>query len=319
MPRKGWSTVEVPDGWLQVIRGPRPPAVRWPKAPRGRGLDSSTKKDAKGSSQPPQPAQRPVPEVRRGPPQVSPVAQERVVRLQTAVDALGDDNSPEAKMLRDALKKAQQEATLAPVGVRLDACAQFVERARNRLSRANEELRKAQDERVRLEQELRDGEQRLEALRVEASEQRTPASGRGDEVSQMQKLVTELNQIAAERDALSQELRRSRAPKARSWCGDGPPDLSDIPPLPDDRQAIEEWMNARNCDLRDALEFGSADVVTQVSNMLAQGASKMLTLSRVSTVALQGQAMDVQTSLGNRMCAVIDAADAKRRCLDGGH
>ena len=226
----------MPDGWLQVSRGPRPPAVRWPKAPRGRGLDkphSTNKKDAnKGSPQPPQPPQRPVPEVRRGPPQVSPVAQERVVRLQTAVDALGDDNSP--------------EATLAPVGVRLDACAQFVERARNRLSRADEELRKAQDERVRLEQELRDGEQRLEALRVEASEQRTPASGPGDDVSQMQKLVTELNQIAAERDALSQELRRSRAPKARSWCGDGPPDLSNIPPLPDDRQAIEEWMNARN-------------------------------------------------------------------------
>ena len=124
MPRKGWSTLEVPDGWLQVICGPRPPAVRWPKALHGRGQDrprSSNKKDAnKGSSQPPQ---GPVPEVRRGPPQVSPAAQERVVRLQTAVDALGDDNSPKAKMLRDALKKAQQEATMTLVGVRLDACA----------------------------------------------------------------------------------------------------------------------------------------------------------------------------------------------------
>ena len=120
------------------------------------------------------------------------------MRLQTAVDALGDDNSPEAKMLRDALKKAQQEATMAPVGVRLDACAQFVERARNGLSRADEVLRKAQDERVRLEQELRDGEQRLEALRVEASEQWTPpAGGPGDEISQMQKLVTDLNQICS--------------------------------------------------------------------------------------------------------------------------
>ena len=119
-------TLEMPDGWLQVIRGPRPPAVRWPKAPRGRGQDrpqSSNKKDAnKVSSQP----QSPDPEVRRGPPQVSPAAQERVVRLQTAVDAFGDENSPEAK----TLKKAQQEATMAPVGVRLDACAQFVERAR---------------------------------------------------------------------------------------------------------------------------------------------------------------------------------------------
>ena len=24
MPRKGWSTMEVPDGWLKIIRGPRP-------------------------------------------------------------------------------------------------------------------------------------------------------------------------------------------------------------------------------------------------------------------------------------------------------
>ena len=77
-------------------------------------------------------------------------------------------------MLRDALKKAQQEATLVPVGVRLDACAQFVERARNRLSRADEVLQKAKNERVRLEKELRDGEQRSEALRVESSQQRTP-------------------------------------------------------------------------------------------------------------------------------------------------
>ena len=74
---------------------------------------------------------------------------------------------------------------------------------------------------------MRDGEQRLAALRAEASEQRAqPAGGPGDEVSKMQKLVSELNQLAAERDALSQELRRSRAPKASSWGGDGPPDLN---------------------------------------------------------------------------------------------
>ena len=41
------------------------------------------------------------------------------MRLQTAVDALGDDSSPEAKMLRDAFEKVQQEATTTLVGVRL--------------------------------------------------------------------------------------------------------------------------------------------------------------------------------------------------------
>ena len=84
-----------------------------PKALRGRGQDRKQKsikqKEAnKGSSQPPQV----VPEVRRGPPQISPAAQEQVVCLQSA--AMGDDNSSEAKMLRDVLQKAQQEATSAP-------------------------------------------------------------------------------------------------------------------------------------------------------------------------------------------------------------
>ena len=32
MPRKGWTTVEVPDVWLQIIRGPRPPAAKWLRA-----------------------------------------------------------------------------------------------------------------------------------------------------------------------------------------------------------------------------------------------------------------------------------------------
>ena len=32
MPRKGWSALETPNGWFQVIRGPRPLSVRWPNA-----------------------------------------------------------------------------------------------------------------------------------------------------------------------------------------------------------------------------------------------------------------------------------------------
>ena len=191
MPRRGWSTLEVAAGWLQVIRGPRPPAGQWPKASRAHGQGQkpqiSSKKENKRQTEPNVSGS----ESRRGPPpRVSPAAQDQVVRLQTAVNALGDDNSPEAKMLRDTLKKAQQEATAAPVGVRLDACAQFVERAKNRLLKADKALRKAQDERAKMEQKLREGEQRLEEFRAEASEQvrvapTTPASG--DEVSNLKK------------------------------------------------------------------------------------------------------------------------------------
>ena len=31
MCRKGWNTVATPAGWFEVIRGPRPPSVQWPK------------------------------------------------------------------------------------------------------------------------------------------------------------------------------------------------------------------------------------------------------------------------------------------------
>ena len=30
MPRRGWSTLEVPGGWLQLLRGPCPKSERWP-------------------------------------------------------------------------------------------------------------------------------------------------------------------------------------------------------------------------------------------------------------------------------------------------
>ena len=32
MVRKGWTQVEVPNGWVQLIRGPRQRSVQWPRA-----------------------------------------------------------------------------------------------------------------------------------------------------------------------------------------------------------------------------------------------------------------------------------------------
>ena len=32
MPHRGWTAMEVPSGWYEVIRGLRPPSVRWPQA-----------------------------------------------------------------------------------------------------------------------------------------------------------------------------------------------------------------------------------------------------------------------------------------------
>ena len=31
MVRKGWTQMEVPSGWVQILWGPRPPSQQWPK------------------------------------------------------------------------------------------------------------------------------------------------------------------------------------------------------------------------------------------------------------------------------------------------
>ena len=37
MPRKGSSSLPVPDGWFEVIRRARPPSVQWPHQQKGKG------------------------------------------------------------------------------------------------------------------------------------------------------------------------------------------------------------------------------------------------------------------------------------------
>ena len=32
MGRRGWSAMPIPDGWVEVIRGPRPKAENWPRS-----------------------------------------------------------------------------------------------------------------------------------------------------------------------------------------------------------------------------------------------------------------------------------------------
>ena len=32
MPRRGWSTADVPGGWIQILRGPKPRSEQWPRA-----------------------------------------------------------------------------------------------------------------------------------------------------------------------------------------------------------------------------------------------------------------------------------------------
>ena len=97
--KPGWSQVEVPNGWVQLIRGPRPKSVQWPRA-----------KEGKPKQVVPQRQLRTPTASSRSPEEVAEQARKRVGQLQVAMHAL-DPTDPARPALEEALKKARGLAT----------------------------------------------------------------------------------------------------------------------------------------------------------------------------------------------------------------
>ena len=188
-----------------------------------------------------------------------------------------DQRSKASRKLSRRLRRLHENDPIAEL---VKECKDFIERSTRRVNKLKAEL---ESETGLLE----DGRVRLARLNAQqATPVGEPVAGCGPSSTLQQ---------------MGNQLRRSRASKGRPWCGDGPPDVSAIPPMPDHLQGLEVWLNLRNCELRDALEFGSPDVIARLSHLLSQDPG----------------AMEVHPA--TRMSALIDATDAKRRCLDGGH
>ena len=165
-----------------MLMGPRPPSVQWPKAPakgrKGKGKGAVPERRVAGARRWEAPRRRISPptstmaEGRRNPDDVKADHQTQIDKLERAVEILGEGN-PEAAPLV-ALKKLRVQI-LSPVGERLDACQQFVERARKRFAAAQEAVEQALKTKSRLENEFEEGLQRLQRLREEAAAQTIPA------------------------------------------------------------------------------------------------------------------------------------------------
>ena len=140
MPRKGWSSLETPAGWYQVIRGPRPKAApeqqwrcssswwqhgQWPVA-----KSEKPKVQRRWQRGP----------VTRGtnPDEAMAAARTKVQRLERAIEALGDNESTETKWLVSALKEARRAAQERPTAVQVEECQAFIQRSQNRLLRTEQ-------------------------------------------------------------------------------------------------------------------------------------------------------------------------------------
>ena len=168
MVRRGWSALDVPSGWIQVLRGPRPPSQQWPSTKRRATSVVESPAQRQQRTPPPipsshaqqnrQPARAPEVRVHRSPDEVAAAGQQRVQRLEAALQTLGDEDTPEVKSLQDALKKAKVAAQGIPVGVHLEECQKFVARCEKRIAALDVE-------RSRELERLEEGKSNLERLR----------------------------------------------------------------------------------------------------------------------------------------------------------
>ena len=166
--------MDVPSGWVQILRGPRPPSHQWPRAdvqrkrqphaPVGTGSErhrgspsSSPQQRQRQSGDSPQLSH--VPRVSKSPDDVRKCAFSKVARLQAAIASL-DEDDPERSSLQQALKRAQQQTVLPPVDQRIADCVQFIERAKKRVQSAEADAKKAVEVQRLREGELAVAEQR---------------------------------------------------------------------------------------------------------------------------------------------------------------
>ena len=270
MPRKGWRTVQVPDGWLQVLRGPRPPSVKWSKAvPQSKSAASpshSRPGPAGGQSARVPP---PLRHTSKPPEQVAADAVGEIERLKAAIAALGDSTA-HANPLKEALRVAPARASVRPVEERVESCKFFLERAKKRVERAQAVVDRAREQKALYEAEVAEGEARYAKLLAEAAIVDAPPV-----VSpQVTELQERINALVLERDALRAAPVIRGIPKEvqGTWMGDLHR-VEDIPPMPTDVQDLAGWMSQRNCELRNAMEFGDPLLVAKIGSLVGQGAS----------------------------------------------
>ena len=229
-----------------------------------------------------------------------------VKQLEAAIGVLGENNI-HAKSLHEALRVARNKTKLPPIQEQVESCKSFLERARKRVLRAQAVIDRAVEQKAVCEKEVADGEVRLEALRAQGTN--PPPLAVSSLVSELQQKI---DNLVKERDALRPCPDDVGVPKiSHKWMGQGPPSLENIPPMPTtDVQDLEGWLSDRNCDLRNAMEFGDSSLMAKIGLLVGQGATQLGHL---------GQDVPMQDhTKSSMMSSLIDAADAKRRCVAAG-
>ena len=178
MVRKGWTKVEVPYGWLQVIRGKRPPSDAMISAARSSDWEGST-----------------------GVEKLAKAASARIQRIQVSLGALQPEDKEEPQALLTALEKAIRQAEVPSMEQQIHATEEYLARAKKRLlqhdatiAAAREALLKAEHDKEVDVQGVADGEDLLRKLKTQAADPilPMPIADPVGEVARFQQVVADL-------------------------------------------------------------------------------------------------------------------------------
>ena len=214
MPRRGWQQMDVPTGWVRVIRGAEatigevascPPCFCRPLAFRAavKALSFASREVAVAD------------------------AIGEVKMLEAAIAALGAD-SVHARGLQEALRIARNKSRLLTVSERVESCKKFLERARQRVVWAQGRRRQGH----RPESSSRGGGCRVGA-------QTRPVAG-GSVKASWGSASTGVSSAGSDRCVDSGTRRKScrDCRRAKQVDGHRAPCVEAIPPVPTDPQGI---------------------------------------------------------------------------------
>ena len=168
----------------------------------------------------------------------------------------GPNDHAQRFLLEASFRRAQQQATSPLVAEQAEQTAQFIERAKKRLTSAEEW---AQDWRSECATELHEAELRLEIIRAEAAEPLAAPPAPPDWEAEVMRLRQQVVELQCQRPLCSvqashhAQLVEERASKRRA-CGEE---------VLSTEQALAEWLCTKHLELRDALEIGDPSVVAE--------------------------------------------------------
>ena len=256
--RKGWTKVEVPDGWLQVIRGKRPPSVQW------RHVQDLSNMFVRRQVRR-QPAARVCPGSIEG-------SSKRVDPEDPSI-ALQPEDKEERQALLTALEKAKRQAEVPSMEQQIHATEEYLAKAKKRLlqhdatiAAAREAMLKAEHDKEFDVQGVADEEDLLRKLKTQAADPTLPVPV-ADPVGE----VAQLQQVVAD---LQRQLQQHAAPVVPTQGVSAVPSISPFrirkreDYVPATEHEVLEWMTDRQEEMIAALMARNPTEAARISSLI---------------------------------------------------